>query len=103
MSLEAVWYSCDMCKYKTQYRSYIKEHKAIHLSADASQWYNCDKCDFKTTRNGCLEQHKKNHLSADAAHWYSCDICEFKDETEGHSCSVVSVRNVTVKQNLDEA
>jgi hypothetical protein len=29
------WYSCDKCSFKTKDKTYIEEHKTIHLSADA--------------------------------------------------------------------
>jgi hypothetical protein len=77
------WYNCDKCKYVTKYKSNIKQHKKIHLSADTLQCYSCDKCEFKTKWSSSIKRHKKIHLSADAIKNYSCDKCEFKTKRNG--------------------
>jgi hypothetical protein len=72
------WYSCDKCEFKTKWNPSLKQHKKIHLSADAVHWYGCDKCKYKTKYITDIKKHKTIHLTADAIQWYNCDKCEFK-------------------------
>ena len=50
-------FNCEYCNYNTEYKSYLKRHKAFSHNIDVL-WFYCDQpnCDHKCKLNSDLKQ-----------------------------------------------
>ena len=66
------WLPCNLCKYKTRYKSNLQNHiRAIHEGIT----YNCHLCEYKSKEKRCLKQHIKSQHDGEMQ---QCPDCEYR-------------------------
>lgn len=51
------WHQCDICEYKSKFKSNLKSHMLKHKDFDEVEMFNCDTCQFRTKRKRSLNTH----------------------------------------------
>ncbi|XP_070542455.1 putative zinc finger protein 66 [Ptychodera flava] len=64
---------CDLCDYRTKYKSFLSNHRRYKHKAGVFTWYGCELCDFKTTYKASLQKHLEITHVADKN--YICEKC----------------------------
>uniref|UniRef100_A0A0K2TFI6 Putative LOC101862921 [Aplysia californica] n=1 Tax=Lepeophtheirus salmonis TaxID=72036 RepID=A0A0K2TFI6_LEPSM len=62
-------FTCDICGFKTKYKSYLMTHSRIHTG----QTLRCQLCSFSTLRRIHLDAHIKTHTGEKN---FVCDVCK---------------------------
>ncbi|KAJ8957854.1 hypothetical protein NQ318_001850 [Aromia moschata] len=71
-------YQCELCNYKTRYKSRLKDHMVIHLDPSKTATYQSDRCEYKAKRKKSLTKHKVTHQDPAEITMYQCDRCDYK-------------------------
>ncbi|KAJ8981129.1 hypothetical protein NQ317_007904 [Molorchus minor] len=54
-------FQCEMCQYKTKYKSSIKSHLLVHKDDSEVPMFQCEMCDYKAKRRNCIRTHLLVH------------------------------------------
>ena len=78
---EGIFYPCEICEFKTQYKQHLKIHKALKHGQVEKEIkkvkQKCDKCDeVYVSAQGLRQRKEVKHEGI----FYPCEICEFKTQ-----------------------
>ena len=82
--IDTVWYSCDLCDYRSKRNSNLKRHRADRHNINV-RWFSCPHCPHKCKNNSDLKRHLADRHNIGLV-WHECPFpeCSYKSKQKGH-------------------
>ncbi|XP_038068370.1 PR domain zinc finger protein 5-like [Patiria miniata] len=66
------FFYCDLCKFKSRWRSSLKTHFEAHHAEDTREWLQCPQCPHQTKNKYYLKRHIESHTDT---RMFICEVC----------------------------